>query len=195
MTKVAIIYFSGSGHTHLQAEAVAAGARSVADTGVELLRIQGSQIREGRWKDEAFIAKLDAADGIVFGAVTYMGGPAAQFKAFADWSGEVWFRQGWKDRTAGGFTHSGTPSGDKVATMNSFITLACQHSMVWISTGIMPSQVSGDGKELNRLGGFSGVMGAGGAKPGEPAVINEGDRATAEAYGRRFAEITAKLHR
>jgi hypothetical protein len=36
MTSIAIVYFSGYGHTKKQAEAVEQGARSVADAKVEL---------------------------------------------------------------------------------------------------------------------------------------------------------------
>ncbi len=61
MGTVAIIYFSGSGHTHLMAEAVAEGASQVSGTTVELLRITGEQIKEGRWQDDATIAKLNGA--------------------------------------------------------------------------------------------------------------------------------------
>lgn len=195
MSNIALIYFSGSGHTQLQAEAIAAGARTVPNTTVDLLRITGSQIKEGRWADDAFAEKLQAADAIVYGSPTYMGGPAAQFKAFADWTGGVWYKQGWKDKLAGGFTHSGSPSGDKASTIQYFMTLAGQHSQIWVSTGVHASRVTGDGLDLNNVGGFTGLMGAGGAPYGQPAQITEGDRRTAEAYGKRLAELTARFRK
>ncbi len=73
MAKIAIVYFSGMGHTHLMAEAVAAGAKKVAGATVELLRITGEQITDGRWKDDAIIEKLNQADAIIFG-FTYIYG-------------------------------------------------------------------------------------------------------------------------
>ena len=36
--------------------------------------------------------------------------PAAQFKAFADATGERWFKAAWKDKLAAGFTVSGSRS-------------------------------------------------------------------------------------
>jgi NAD(P)H dehydrogenase (quinone) len=45
MTNIAIVYFSVTGHTHLMAEAIAVGARQVANIKVELLRIAGEQIK------------------------------------------------------------------------------------------------------------------------------------------------------
>jgi NAD(P)H dehydrogenase (quinone) len=84
MANIAIIYFSGTRHTHLMAEAIATGAQTIPDTKVQLLRITGEQIVNGRWKDEAMVASLNSADAIIFGLPTYMGGVAAQFKAFVD---------------------------------------------------------------------------------------------------------------
>jgi NAD(P)H dehydrogenase (quinone) len=74
MGSVAIIYFSGTGHTHLMAEAITAGVHRCADARVDLLRIEGAQIRDGRWFDEKFMASLQTADAIIFGSPTYMGG-------------------------------------------------------------------------------------------------------------------------
>ena len=56
MTTVSIVYHSGAGHTAQMAEAVAQGARTVAGTQVSLLRIQGSDLVEGRFKNEALLA-------------------------------------------------------------------------------------------------------------------------------------------
>ena len=69
-------------------------------------------------KDEANWDKLNAADGIIFGAPTYMGGVSAPFKAFIDAASKVWFQQGWKDKTAAGFTNSGSYSGDKLSALD-----------------------------------------------------------------------------
>ena len=46
-----------------------------------------------------------------------MGGPAAQFKAFADALGGHWYGRTWQGKVAGGFTTSGGLSGDKQGTL------------------------------------------------------------------------------
>jgi multimeric flavodoxin WrbA len=74
MGSVAIIYFSGTGNTHLMAEAIASGVHRHADTRVDLLRIEGIQIKDGRWFDEKFMESLQMADAILFGSPTYMVG-------------------------------------------------------------------------------------------------------------------------
>jgi NAD(P)H dehydrogenase (quinone) len=191
MTNIAIVYFSGTGHTHLMAEAIAAGAKQVADTHVEIIRITGKQIIDGRWKDDGMLAKLQAADAIVFGSPTYMGGVAAEFKAFIDAASAVWFAQGWKDKIAGGFTHSSSLSGDKQGTLLYLAINAAQHSMIWVGAGQMPES---DG--MNRLGSFMGVMGQSAMDmSGAPATIDPGDRSTSEHYGHRLATATQKWRR
>ena len=72
-SSIVVVYHSGYGHTHRMAEAVAKGA------GAALHAIDA----EGNLSEDGWAA-LDAADAIIFGAPTYMGGPSWQFKRFAD---------------------------------------------------------------------------------------------------------------
>jgi NAD(P)H dehydrogenase (quinone) len=189
MTNITIIYFSGTGHTHLMAEAIATGITKNPDSNVQLLRITGEQIVNGRWKDEAMVASLNSADAIIFGSPTYMGGVAAQFKAFVDGVSSVWAQQLWKDKIAGGFTHSGGLSGDKQGTLIYLAINAAQHSMIWVGAGEM-SQPNG----VNRLGSYTGVMGQ--AVPdftGTKTVeLETGDRLSCELYGQRIAAATKR---
>ena len=104
-------------------------------------------------------AELAAADAIIFGAPTYMGGPSADFKKFADASSKPWFGQAWKDKIAAGFTNSATMNGDKFSTIQYFVTLAMQHSMIWAGTGMMPSNTKAATRnDLNYVGGFTGLL-------------------------------------
>lgn len=185
MAKVAIVYFSGYGHTAKQAQAVREGAASVP--GVEAVLLSVADLGESFW------AALAEADAIVFGAPTYMGGPAAKFKEFADASSKVWSAQSWKDKIAGGFTNSASLNGDKHATLQYFVTLAMQHSMVWVGTGLLPANSSTSQRnDLNRLGSFIGPMAQSDADVGPDRAPPEGDLATARAYGKRIAEIAAR---
>ena len=95
MSKIAVVYYSGYGHTKLVAETVAEGAQA------ELIAVdQEGNITEQEWE------KLAAADAIIFGAPTYMGGVPWQFKKFADASSKAWFTRQWQDKVFGGFTNS-----------------------------------------------------------------------------------------
>ncbi|MBW4527052.1 MAG: hypothetical protein KME18_17985 [Phormidium tanganyikae FI6-MK23] len=111
-----------------------------------------------------------------------MGGVAAQFKAFIDAASSVWFVQGWKDKISGGFTHSGSLSGDKQGTLLYLSINAAQHGMVWVGNAD-----ANDGT-MNRLGAYLGVMGQ--TIPdmsGALATLDPGDQKTAESYGERIA--------
>ncbi|MFQ3679388.1 MAG: flavodoxin family protein [Pseudanabaenaceae cyanobacterium] len=171
MNTFTIVYFSGTGHTHLLAEA---SAERVGQVGPALLRLEGSQIVDGRFRDESFWEKLDAAKGIVFGSPTYMGGVAGQFKAFADATSERWFQRTWQDKLAGGFTHASGLSGDKQGTLIYLAILAAQHGMVWVGANDLTDPATG----LNRLGSYLGVMGQSDFS-GKPATLHEGDRLSA----------------
>lgn len=182
MAKVVVVYHSGYGHTQKQAEAVAAGANA------QLIAIDAEgNIGEADW------VSLAAADAIVFGSPTYMGSVSWQFKKFADASSKPWFGQQWKDKVFGGFTNSATMNGDKHATLQFFITLAMQHSGIWVGTGLMPSNAkSAKRDDINYVGSFAGAMMQ---TPSDAEVdeVNAGDLATAKLYGERVAAIAMQL--
>ena len=182
MSKIVIVYHSGYGHTKRVAEYVSEGA------GGELLAIDAEgNLPDGGWE------KLAAADAILFGTPTYMGGPSWQFKKFADASSKVWFGSGWKDKVFGGFTNSASFSGDKQNTLVYLNTLASQHGGIWVSLGMLPSNTKAAQRtDLNNIGGSLGVMAQ---SPSDAGVdeIPQGDLDTAKAYGARVAAIAARL--
>jgi NAD(P)H dehydrogenase (quinone) len=182
MTRVVVAFHSGYGHTRKVAEAIHAGAASVA--GVDAMLLDVGQLGEAQWRE------LAGADAIVFGAPTYMGGPSAEFKKFADASAKVWFSQGWKDKIAGGFTCSLNMSGDKYQTLSYFVTLAMQHGMIWVGLGMLPEQV-GHPEAQNRLGSYLGVMAQADNLPPDRSPP-QGDLDTGRSYGRRIAEYAKR---
>ena len=188
MPTVSIIYFSGTGHTTKLAEAVQKGAAAVAGVKTNLIAISGDDIVKGRYQNDAVIAQLDASDAIIFGSPTYMGGPAAQFKAFADATAGKWFAGAWRDKLAAGFTVSMGPSGDKLSTLHYFFTLAMQLGLVWICLPELPMNDQG----INRLSSYSGVMAQAGQEPTDVAP-NAADKLTGERLGQRVAEYAVKL--
>ncbi len=186
MTRIVVAFHSGYGHTKRVAEALREGAASVPGAQAALLDV--GEVGDAQW------AELAAADAIVFGAPTYMGGPSAGFKTFADASAKVWFSQGWKDKLAGGFTCSLNMSGDKLSTLTYFVTLAMQHGMVWVGTGMMPPRQPGHPDEVNRLGSTVGAMAQADNVPPEQSPP-KGDLETARLYGRRIAEQARRMKR
>lgn len=192
MTKIAVIYHSGYGHTAEQAKAVLRGAQSAADTTATLIAVNAEgKIADADWQT------LNDADGIIFGAPTYMGSASAQFKMFMDASSKLWFSQEWKDKIAAGFTNSASQSGDKLSTLTQLAIFAAQHSMIWVGTGLMPGNNNSKGsvEDLNRLGSFLGAMAQSNADQGPEAGPIASDLKTAEHLGRRVAETAARFQR
>ncbi|KAA8997723.1 flavodoxin family protein [Affinibrenneria salicis] len=182
MSKVIVIYHSGYGHTERLAEAVAQGA------GAELIAIDAEgNISEAQW------AALAAADAIIFGTPTYMGGPSWQFKKFADASSKQWFSRAWSDKVFGGFTNSASLNGDKQVTLISLQTLASQHGGIWVSLGNLPANTKTSTRsDVNSLGGSVGFLAQ---TPSDASVdeVVDGDLATGKAYGQRVAAIADRL--
>lgn len=191
MSKIGIVYFSGYGHTVKQAEAVAAGAASVEGAEVEVFRID----QDGNLPDGTF-EKLAGLDAIIYGSPTYMGAPAWQFKKFADATSKPWFTQVWKDKVAGGFTNSASVNGDKAGTISYFMTLAMQHSQVWVGTGLMPSNTKAHGPDdVNWTAGFSGALAVSPSDASPEEAPRKGDLETARLYGIRIAEAALRWTR
>jgi NAD(P)H dehydrogenase (quinone) len=188
MTRLAIIYHSGYGHTKLVADAVRRGAEGVEGVEVRFLTAEEA---------EADIDSLSEVDGMIFGSPTYMGSVGAPLEKFFDATSKPWQKKLWADKLAGGFTNSGSFSGDKVMTLSRISVLAAQHGMVWINLGIAnqlqdPEYDGRPEDAVNRLGGYLGAMAQSeNAAPG-PDNPPKGDIETARLYGERFAKAAKR---
>jgi NAD(P)H dehydrogenase (quinone) len=182
MAKVAVVFHSGYGHTLRMAQVIAEGADA------ELVAIDADgNLPEGGWDT------LAAADAIIFGSPTYMANVSWQFKKFADASSKQWYVQAWKDKLAAGFTNSAGLNGDKLATLNSLFGLAMQHSMIWVSQGLMPSNAKATTRsDINNLVSYSGAMAQSPSDAGAEA-IPQGDLDTARLFGQRIADVARKF--
>lgn len=188
MTTIAIIYYSGYGHTARQAEAVNQGAAGVAGVRTQTIVID----KEGNITEQDWQTLADA-QAIVMGSPTYMGGPAWQFKKFADASSKPWFKQLWKDKIAAGFTNSATINGDKFSTIGYMNTLAMQHGMVWIGTGMLPAnKQSSQRNDVNWLGGFGGALAQSPSDSTPEQGPLPGDLETARLFGQRIADYAKR---
>ncbi len=188
MTTVSIVYHSGSGHTLKMAEAVHAGAASIAGVDAHLLSVEGRDIAEGRWKNDQVMEILDRSDAIIFGSPTYMGCVSGQMKSFLDATAERYFSRAWHDKVASAFTVSGGPSGDKLNTLQTFATFAMQHGMIWVGQDQTPLNDRG----LNRLSFYFGAAGRAMQEPPEVAPSDE-DKETGKGLGIRVASLAKRL--
>ncbi len=183
MSQIVVVYHSGYGHTQRVAQQVAEGANA------QLLAIDADgNLPEGGWET------LNAADAIIFGTPHLHGGPSWQFKKFADASSKAWFspylaRQGvwwlyqqrqFQRRQAG---HADCAANPGVATL-----VACGSAWACCPATAKAATRS----DVNNLGGSVGLLVQ---SPSDASVaeIPEGDLDTAKLYGKRVADITARL--
>lgn len=180
--KIVIVYHSGYGHTKIVAEHIQKGASRILEQ-VSLLSTLDAQDN---------FELLHQADTLVFGSPTYMGSISAEFKKFMESTGKFWYSQKWKDKFAAGFTNSSTVNGDKLNTLQQLSLFAAQHSMLWISMGIMP-KFEND-KQLEEPNGLAAYLGLMTLSDNSTKELNQPKGLeTAELFGERIAQITKQL--
>lgn len=178
-SKVGLVYFT---NTDITASLVDAASNALTDNGVSIYKykIKGSDIIDGRFVNAQVFEVLTTCDAIVFASPTYMGGPAAQFKAFADASSDLWESQKWANKIAAGITCGANLNGDQSTTLQYLSILASQHGMLWAGLDTPNSPTS----DLNRLGSQLGVVAQ--SKNGKP---HSNDLKTAAYLGQRIAKL------
>ncbi|KOY87473.1 hypothetical protein AD998_16205 [bacterium 336/3] len=179
---IVIVYHSGYGHTKIVAEYVLKGVLIETPQAILLTTSEA----------QSNIDLLHQADTIVFGSPTYMGSVSAEFKKFMEFTGKFWYKQPWKNKLAAGFTNSSTLNGDKLNTLQQICLFAAQHSMLWVSMGILPKfENDRQLEEPNGLGSYLGLMTLSNNSTQE--IIAPKGLETAELFGKRIAQITHKL--
>lgn len=179
--KIVIIFHSGYGHTKIVAEHIQKGASRELDQVKIISTIEAVDNFD----------LLHEADTLVFGSPTYMGTVSSEFKKFMEATGKFWYSQKWKDKLSAGFTNSSTLNGDKLNTLQQISLFASQHSMIWISTGILP-QFEND-KQLDEPNGLASYLGLMTLSDNSTSQINNPKGLeTAELFGQRIAQITIK---
>lgn len=183
---IAMMVHSAGGTVRALAQALAAGFERQRGGPVQWLEIDAAGLRDGRCFDASLLELADAAEVVLFAAPTYMGGPSAQFKAFADASSSRWAERRWQGKLAAGLTAGGSPNGEQSLTLQYFQALAAQHGMAWVPPVLIRDD---DPLGRNRLGSALGVAATRDADGRLPDV----ELATAEAYGETLAQWLLRL--
>ncbi len=185
---MAVVYYSGYGHTKVVAEHIAIGAKSAGAEAVlfnvndQLATAQELEI-------------LESFDAIVFGSPTYMGALAWQLKKFMDSTSSIWAQRKWENKIAAGFTNSAGMSGDKLNTLFTLSIFAAQHGMIWVGSNSMGQGLAQQGQAVNRLSSWLGLMTQANANDGPDIAPPIEDRKASEAFGARIAAIANKMHK
>lgn len=141
--KVQVIFYSMYGHVWQLAEAVAAGARSVAGAEVDLLQVpelvpDDALERTGAKAMRAAFAHIPLAtpegmveaDALIFGTPTRFGMMAAQMRNFFDQTGQLWMQGSLVNKVGSVFASTATQHGGQETTITSFHTTLLHHGMI-----------------------------------------------------------------
>lgn len=175
--RIAIPYYTGRGHTHALARAVAEGAG-----GARLMDVEAME--DGDWQ------ALDAAEAIIFGAPTYMGSTASRFDRFLEDASDRWPDMLWRDKIAAGFTVATFPSGDKLSALMRLAVYAAQMGMVWVGPTEIGAPVDPGKPGINSSGSWLGLMASSSRDKSE--MIGADDLETARRFGARVAAAASR---
>jgi NAD(P)H dehydrogenase (quinone) len=184
MVKIAVIYHSSLGHTEVIAEQILLGAS-----------VGGNDVRMFEY-NAVDLDYINLCEAIIFGCPTYMGSVSSELKSFMDSTSPIWRKQLWRNKIAAAFTNSAALSGDKLGTLNQIALFAFQHGMIWVGLDLVASCTSSKASEsnLNRIGSWIGLMTQSNTDQGPDLTPPEGDRKTAEYFGKRIANIANSIN-
>ncbi|CCH54621.1 Trp repressor binding protein [Fibrisoma limi BUZ 3] len=193
MAKIAIIYYSATGTTYKLARALEEGAKQ-AGAEVRVLKVRelapdeaiasnagwSSHRLETQDVPEATLADLEWADGIIMGAPTRYGMPAAQLKQFIDTTGPLWGQGKLVNKITSGFTSCATTHGGHESTILSLSNTFYHWGSIIVSPGYADPIQFQSGTPY----GTSFVSQNGSLSPDETALN------AARFQGKRVAEVT-----
>ncbi|MBA2349040.1 MAG: NAD(P)H:quinone oxidoreductase [Solirubrobacterales bacterium] len=196
MAKIAVVYYSSTGHVHQLALAVQAGAE---EAGAEVRLRRAAELApeevirsQDAWHEHYLATKdsvaeatnddLEWADGLAFGTPTRYGLPTAQLKQFIDQTGPLWGAGKLNGKLATSFTSAQTTHGGLESTI-----LALNNVFYhWGAIIVPPGYADPIQFETGTPYGTSHVSGGGGEIP-------ESTLKSAHFQGKRLAEYAAKL--
>src|SRR5512135_1919883 len=153
-TKVQVVFYSMYGHIYRMAEAVAAGAREVADAEVTLFQVPELVPDEVLEKSGAKAARaafahvpiakpeqLAQADAIIFGTPTRFGNMCAQMRNFLDQTGGLWMSGALIGKLGSVFTSTASQHGGQETTITSFHSTLLHQGMVIVGVPYSESRL------------------------------------------------------
>lgn len=201
-TNIQIIFYSTYGHVYRLAEAVAEGARTIADTNVQIFQVAETLPEEILRKMNALEARkafahipvadpmrLLEADGIIIGTPTRYGSATAQMRAFLDATGSLWTAGKLIGKVGSAFTSTASQHGGQETTT---LTL----STFFYHQGMVIAGVPYSTKELLTMDEMSGGTPYGAstiAGPKGERWPSENELAVARAQGRHVARAARAM--
>ncbi len=199
MTKILVLYHSAYGHVETMAEAIAEGAREVADVQVDIRRapelVSDEVARAAHYKTdqaapEAKVDELADYDAIILGCGTRYGRISSQLANLLDQTGGLWARGAFNGKVGSAFGSTASQHGGQETTLMSLITNMMHLGMVIVG---LPYSYQGLLQVAEVAGGtpYGATTIAAGDGSRQPTELELG---AARFQGRHVAEVTAKLH-
>ncbi|MEZ0356173.1 NAD(P)H dehydrogenase [Mycobacterium sp. ENV421] len=197
MTKLAVIYYSATGHGTAMAKMVAAAAEE-AGAQVRVRHIAETRDPESFAQNPAWTANYEAtkdlpaatgedivwADAVIFGTPTRFGSPAAQFRTFIDSLGGLWAQGKLADKVYAAFTSSQTAHGGQETTLLALYITLMHFGGILVPPGYTDPVKFADGNPY----GASHITG-----PNNQNPIADETAAALEHLARRVVTIAARL--
>ncbi len=199
---IQVIFYSMYGHVYTMAEAVAAGARSVEGSSVELLQVPelipdgvleqyGAKAARAAFAHVpiATVERLAEADGIIFGTPTRFGNMVAQMRNFLDQTGKLWMKGALVGKVGSVFASTGTQHGGQETTITSFHSTLLHHGMIVVGVPYTEQRLL----NMDEITGGTPYGATTLAGPDGSRRPSENELAIARYQGAHVAKIAAKL--
>jgi NAD(P)H dehydrogenase (quinone) len=198
MSKLAVIYYSATGHGTAMAQRVA-GAAEAAGAEVRLRHIAETLDPQSFAQNPAWAANYEAtkdlpaatgddiiwADAVIFGSPTRFGGQTSQFRAFIDTLGGLWVQGMLADKVYAGFTSSQSAHGGQETTLMNLYTTLMHFGGIVVAPGYTDPTKFVDGNPY----GVSHITGPENQNPLDKATLNALDH-----LGRRVISVADRLN-
>jgi NAD(P)H dehydrogenase (quinone) len=204
MARIYVVFYSMYGHIHKMAEAVAAGARQVAGSDVQLFQVpelvpEEALIKSGAKKARDAFAhipliepeQLPQADAILFGCGTRFGNMAAQMRNFLDRTGGLWMKGALIGKIGSVFTASATQHGGQETTITSFHSTLLHHGMIIVGVPYACAALT----NMNEITGGSPYGASTLTAPDGSRQPSANEIEIAQYQGRHVAQLAARLAR
>ncbi|MBY6437133.1 NAD(P)H:quinone oxidoreductase [Rhodococcus kroppenstedtii] len=197
MTKIAVLYYSATGHGTTMADIVAKAAEA-AGAEVRVRHIAETRDPATFAENPAWTANYEAtkdlpaasgddivwADGVIFGSPTRFGSTTSQFQTFIDSLGGLWAQGALANKAYAAFTSSQTAHGGQETTIVNLYTSLMHFGGVLVPPGYTDGLKFADGNPY----GVGHVTG-----PENKNEIDDATRNALEHLATRVTGIAAKL--
>ncbi len=201
-TKIQVVFYSMYGHVYRLAEAVAVGAKEVANAEVSLYQVpelvpDAALERTGAKAARAAFAhipvavpnQLTEAGAIIFGTPTRFGNMCAQMRNFWDQTSRLWMQGALIGKPAGVFCSTASLHGGQETTIISTMLTLLHHGMILVGVPYsVPELIT-----TTQGGTPYGPSHTAGPKGDMP--LTEEETIICKALGKRVAEVAKKLKR